>query len=322
MYNNAVCRMLGIRYPILQGGMTWVSEAVLTAAVCEAGGLGCIAAGNMTPDLLEFEIDKLRSLTDKPFAVNLILLAPNFSANAEVVKKKKVPVLTLGAGNSGPFIPDFKRNGAIVIPVVNSVALARRLQRSGADAIIAEGEEAGGHIGDTATMPLIPQMVDALDIPVVAAGGIGDGRGMAAALALGARGIQVGTVLVVSDECRAHENFKNAIIKAGDRATDVTGKTIGKPVRAMKNMLTHEFNRMERNGASDNEIETLAMGCLRMAVMDGNVTHGSVMMGQVSGLVKKRAPVAEIFADFIGGFNETMEKIGGYRIPEGGFNPG
>jgi enoyl-[acyl-carrier protein] reductase II len=321
MNDNVICRMLGIRYPILAGGMTWVSEAVLAAAMSEAGGLGCIATGNMPGDLLREEIHKYRSLSDKPFAVNLILLSPNFKDCVEVIKEERVPVITLGAGNCGPYIPDLKAAGVKVIPVVNSVALARRLERSGADAIVAEGEESGGHVGETSTMPLVPQMVDALDIPVIAAGGIADGRGMAAAFALGASAIQVGTAIVVADESRAHANYKDVIVKSNDRATAVTGRTINKPVRALKNMLTQEFHTLEGEGAPWEEIEGLAIGRLRAAVMEGDITRGSVMMGQVAGLVKRRAPCKAILQDIVREFNEAMEKIGGYRVPEGGFDP-
>lgn len=319
MKENVICKMLGIRYPILVGGMTWVSEAVLAAAVGEAGALGCIATGNMPGDLLREEVHKYRELSDKPFAINLIMLSPNFRDCVNVVKEERVPAITLGAGNSGPFIPELKDAGIKVIPVVNSVALAKRLERSGADAIVAEGEESGGHVGETSTMPLVPQMVDALDIPVVAAGGIADGRGMAAAFALGAQGIQLGTALVVADESRAHANYKDAIVKASDRATSVTGRTINKPVRALKNMLTQEFHTMENQGAPWEEIEGMAIGRLRAAVMEGDITRGSVMMGQVAGLVKRRAPAREIIEAMVAEFNATMEKIGGYRIPGGGY---
>lgn len=319
MKDNAVCRLFGIRYPILQGGMTWVSEAVLASAVSEAGGLGCIATGNMPGELLREEIRKLRTLTERPFAVNLILLSPNFRPCLEVVKEERVPVVTLGAGNSGPVIEELKAAGCIVVPVVNSVALARRLQRSGADAIVAEGEEAGGHIGDTATLPLIPQMVDTLSVPVIAAGGIADGRGMAAAFALGAQGLQLGTALVVAHESRAHDHYKDAIVRATDRSTAVTGRSINKPVRALKNMLTQEFHEMESQGAPWEEIEGLAVGRLRAAVMEGDITRGSVMMGQVAGLVKRRASVREILEGIVAEFNTVMEKIGSYRIPPGGF---
>ena len=322
MRDNAICRMLGIRYPILAGGMTWVSEAVLAAAVSEAGGLGCIATGNMPGDLLREEIRKYRTLSDKPFAVNLILLSPNFRDCVKVVTEERVPVITLGAGNSGPYIPDLKAAGVIVIPVVNSVALAKRLERSGADVIVGEGEESGGHVGETSTMPLTPQLADALEIPVVAAGGIADGRGMAAAFCLGAQGIQLGTALVVAHESRAHANYKDAIVKASDRSTAVTGRTINKPVRALKNMLTQEFHTMEGTGAPWEEIEGLAIGRLRAAVMEGDVTRGSVMMGQVAGLVKKRASCKEILEAIVAEFNTAMEQVGCFRIPEGGFPPG
>jgi enoyl-[acyl-carrier protein] reductase II len=321
MEGNLICSMLGIRYPILAGGMTWVSEAVLAAAVSEAGGLGCIATGNMPGDLLREEVHKYRTLSDKPFAVNLILLSPNFRDCLEVVKRERVPVITLGAGNSGPVIPELKEAGVTVFPVVNSVALAKRLERSGADAIVAEGEESGGHVGETSTMPLIPQMVEALRIPVVAAGGIADGRGMAAAFALGAQAIQLGTALVVADESRAHGNYKDAIVKATDRSTAVTGRTINKPVRALKNMLTQEFHTMEGEGAPWEEIEGLAIGRLRAAVMEGDITRGSVMMGQVAGLVKRRASCREILQAIVAEFNATMARIGHFRIPDGGFPP-
>ena len=319
MNDNAVCTMLNIRYPILAGGMTWVSEAVLAAAMSEAGGLGCIATGNMPGELLREEIRKYRTLSTKPFAVNLILLSPNFKECVEVVKDEHVPVITLGAGNASPFIPELKAAGVTVIPVVNSVALARRLERAGADAIVAEGEESGGHVGETSTMPLVPQMVDALKVPVIAAGGIADGRGMAAAFALGASGIQVGTAIVVAHESRAHDHYKDVIVKSNDRATAVTGRSISKPVRALKNMLTQEFHTLEGAGAPWEEIEGLAIGRLRAAVMEGDITRGSVMMGQVAGLVKRRASCEEIIQSIMEEFNATMERIGGYRIPPGGF---
>ncbi len=319
MKDNRICRLLGIRYPILAGGMTWVSEAVLAAAVSEAGGLGCIATGNMPGDLLREEIQKYRSLSGKPFAVNLILLNPNLQDCLETVKREQVPVITFGAGNCGPYIQELHDAGAKVVPVVNSVALARRLERAGADAIVAEGMESGGHIGETASMPLIPQMADALEIPVVAAGGIGDGRSMAAAFVLGAEGIQLGTALVVAHESRAHANYKNAIVEATDRSTAVTGRTINKPVRALKNQLTQEFHRLEDAKAPWEEIEGLAIGALRKAVMEGDIVRGSVMMGQIAGLIRRRASVAEILGSIVTEFNTTMEKIGPYRVPPGGF---
>lgn len=312
--DNRVTRLLNIKYPILQGGMTWVSEPNLASAVSNAGGLGTLAAGNMPADLLLKDIRRTKELTDKPFAVNLILLSPNFKECLEVVIKEKVEVVTFGGGNPSPYIPYLKKAGIKVVPVTNSVALGKRLERAGADAIIAEGQESGGHIGETSTMPLIPQMVDALKVPVIAAGGIGDGRGMAAAFALGAEGIQIGTALVVADESRAHPNYKNAILKAGDRDTAVTGRTINKPVRALKNMLTQEFRKLESQNAPWEEIENLAVGRLRKAVIEGDIVYGSVMMGEIAGLIKKGGSAKEIIERIIKEFNETVEKLSKFRI--------
>lgn len=306
---NRVCTILGIKYPILQGGMTWVSEPKLASSVSNAGGLGTLAAGNVKGDFLLEEIREIRTLTDKPFAVNLILLSPNFNECLDVVIKEKVPVVTFGGGNSSPYISELKKAGIKVVPLTNSVALARRLERSGADAIIAEGQESGGHIGDTSTMPLIPQMVDAVKVPVIAAGGIGDGRGMASAFALGAEGIQIGTALVVADESRAHQNYKDAILKATDRDTAVTGRSINKPVRALKNMLTLEFKKLESSDADWRQIEDLAVGRLRKAVIEGDIIHGSVMMGEVAGLIKKGGSTKEIISRILREFNETIEKL-------------
>jgi enoyl-[acyl-carrier protein] reductase II len=315
MTQNRICSLLGIRYPILAGGMTWVSEAVLAAAVSEAGGLGCIATGNMPGELLREEIVKYKALSAKPFAVNLILLNPNLKECVEVVKREKVPVVTFGAGNCGPYIAELHEAGTKVIPVVNSVALAKRLERAGADAIVAEGQESGGHIGETSTLPLVPQMVDALQLPVVAAGGIGDGRTMASAFVLGAEGVQLGTALVVADESRAHDNYKNAIVSATDRSTTVTGRKINKPVRALKNQLTQEFYKLESADAPWEEIEGLAIGALRKAVMEGDIVRGSVMMGQIAGLVKRRAPVKEIIETMVAECNAALEKAGRMNIP-------
>ncbi|MFB3851061.1 MAG: DUF561 domain-containing protein [Acidobacteriota bacterium] len=314
---NRVCSILNIKYPILQGGMTWISEPVLASSFSNAGGLGTLAAGNMTPELLLQDIVRTRTLTEKPFAVNLILLSPHFLGCLEVVIKEKVPVVTFGGGNSSPYIPRLKEAGIKVVPVTNSVALGRRLERAGADVIIAEGQESGGHIGETSTMPLIPQMVDAVKIPVIAAGGVGDGRGMAAAFALGAEGVQIGTAVVVADESRAHQNYKNAILRAKDRDTAVTGRSINKPVRALKNMLTQEFKRLERMNAPWEEIENLAVGSLRKAVMDGDIIHGSVMMGEVAGLVKKGGNVKEIIERMIEECNETIDKVSNLKIKKG-----
>ncbi len=318
MKENRICSLLGIRYPILAGGMTWVSEAVLAAAVSEAGGLGCLATGNMPGELLRDEIKKYKALSKKPYAVNLILLNPNLQECVEVVKRERVPVITFGAGNCGPYIAGLHEAGTKVVPVVNSVALAKRLERSGADAIVAEGQESGGHIGETSTLPLVPQMVDALSIPVVAAGGIGDGRTMAAAFVLGAEGVQLGTALVVADESRAHENYKNVIVEAADRSTTVTGRKINKPVRALKNQLTQEFYKLEAADASWEEIEGLAVGALRKAVMEGDIVRGSVMMGQIAGLIKRRASVKAIIETLVTECGAALKEAGKISLATGG----
>jgi enoyl-[acyl-carrier protein] reductase II len=322
MAGNRVCDLLKIKYPMLQGGMTWVSEAVLASAVSNAGGLGTLAAGNMPGDLLREEIRKTRALTKESFAVNLIIMSPNFRECLEVVIEEKVPVITFGGGNSSPYISKLKDAGIKAVPVANSVVLGKRLERSGADAIIAEGQESGGHIGETSTLPLVPQMVDAVKIPVIAAGGIGDGRGMAAVFALGAEGVQLGTGLVVAEESRAHANYKKAIIESGDRDTSVTGRNINKPVRALKNMLTQEFRKLESMDAPWEDIENLAIGRLRKAVLEGDIIHGSVMMGEVAGLIKKGGTVKEILERMISEFNEASEKMNQLKVPAGGFKMG
>ena len=289
-----ICELLNIDYPILQGGMAWVATAELAAAVSEAGGLGIIGAGNMPADLLRAEIEKARKLTSRTFGVNLMLLSPYIDDVIEVVIDSRVPVVTTGAGNPGKYLDALKQVGTKVIPVVPSVALARRLERLGVDALIAEGHEAGGHIGETTTLALVPQVVDAVDIPVIAAGGIADARGVAAAFALGAEGVQIGTRFICAAECVAHENYKEAVVKAGDRDTVVTGRTFGHPVRCLRNRLTRQITTMETNGAKPEEIEQLGVGRLRQAVVDGDIAEGSVMAGQSSGLVHQIQPAAEI----------------------------
>jgi len=322
MGDNRVCSLLKIKYPILAGGMTWVSEAGLAAAVSNAGGLGTLAAGNMPGELLREEIRKTRTLTGQAFGVNLILLSPNFRECLEVVVDEKVHMVTFGGGNASPYIPRLKDAGIKAVPVANSVVLGKRLERAGADAIIAEGQESGGHIGETSTLPLVPQMVDAVRIPVIAAGGIGDGRGMAAAFALGAEGVQLGTGLVVAEESRAHDNYKKAILESGDRDTSVTGRTINKPVRALKNMLTQEFRKLESLSAPWEDIENLAVGRLRKAVLEGDIIHGSVMMGEVSGLIKKGGSAKEILERMVAEFNEVSGNMEKLKIPKGGFPMG
>ncbi len=299
MIKTELCDLLGIEYPIFQGGMAWAGTGKLAGAVSEAGGLGIIGAGNMPPDALREEIKKVREITDKPFGVNIMLLSPFAQQVKDVVIEEKVPVVTTGAGNPGPFMRELKRYGIKVIPVVASVALAKRLEREGADALVAEGLESGGHIGTITTMALIPQIVDAVSIPVVAAGGIADGRGMVAALALGAKGIQMGTRFVASFEAEVHERYKNAIVKATDRSTVETGRSTGHPVRVIKNKLAREFIKLEAQGASPEELEKLGTGALRRAVVEGDIDMGSVMAGQISGLIKDIKPVRTIIEDII-----------------------
>ncbi|WP_213697350.1 enoyl-[acyl-carrier-protein] reductase FabK [Acetomicrobium sp.] len=289
--------LLGLEYPIFQGGMAWVANADLAAAVSNGGGLGVIAAGNMPPELLDREIKRAKSMTDRPFAVNIMLMSPTAEAAIEVVAENRVPVVTTGAGSPGKVIERLKPLGTIIIPVIASVAHAKRVEKQGADAVVAEGTEAGGHIGELTTMVLVPQVVDAISIPVVAAGGIADGRGVVAAFALGAEGVQVGTRFVCAVESPAHEAYKRMIIEATDRSTVVTGRTTGHPVRCIKNKLTKKFEEMEAAGAALEEMEALGAGKLRAAVMDGDVEWGSVMAGQSAGLVKKVQPAAEIIKE-------------------------
>ncbi len=299
MFNSKICQLLNIKYPILQGGMAWVATAELAAAVSNAGGLGVIGAGHMPPDALRSEIVKAKSLTNKPFGVNIMLMSPFVKEVMQVVIEERVPVITTGAGNPGEYIPALKEIGSKVIPVVASVALAKRLERVGVDALIAEGMESGGHVGEVSTMALIPQIVDAVSIPVIAAGGIGDARGVVAALALGAQGVQIGTRFVASVECTAHDNYKEAVIRAKERSTVLTGMTTGHPVRVIANKLTREYLELERNGASVEELERLGAGKLKAAVRDGDVERGSIMSGQIAGMVREVKPVAAIIEEIV-----------------------
>lgn len=301
--------MLNIKYPILQGGMAWVATAELAAAVSNAGGLGVIGAGHMPPDALRKEIQKTKSLTSKVFGVNIMLMSPFVKEVMQVVIDEKVQVVTTGAGNPGEYIPALKEIGAKVIPVVASVALAKRLERTGVDAIIAEGMESGGHVGEVTTMALVPQVVDAVSIPVIAAGGIADSRGMVAALALGAEGVQIGTRFVTSQECIAHPNYKQAVLKAKERSTIVTGVSTGHPVRVISNKLTREYIEMEKRGASVEDLEKLGAGKLRSAVIDGDVDYGSVMIGQVAGMVSEVKTVEQIVTEIIDGIPAVIDRI-------------
>ena len=306
---NVLCKLLNIEYPVFQGGMAWIGTAELASAVSNAGGLGLIGAGHMPPDILRAEIQKAKKWTIKPFGVNIMLMSPFVKEVMQVVVDERVPVVTTGAGNPGEYIPALKEIGSKVIPVVASVALAKRLARTGVDAIIAEGTESGGHVGELTTMALVPQVADAVDIPVIAAGGIADARGVAAAFALGAKGVQMGTRFVLSTECIAHENYKNVVLKARDRSTVVTGRSTGHPVRVIANRLTREYMELESHGASVEELEKLGAGKLNLATHKGDVENGSVMIGQISGMLSEVKPVAEIMQDIVQGIPGAIENI-------------
>ena len=307
--NNAICKLLKIKYPIFQGGMAWIGTAELVSAVSNAGGLGLIGAGHMPPDILKKEIQKCKNWTDKPFGVNIMLMSPFVKEVMQLMVDERVPVVTTGAGNPGEYLPALKEVGTKVIPVVASVALAKRLAKGGVDAVIAEGCESGGHIGEISTMPLIPQVVDAVDVPVIAAGGFADSRGMAAAFSLGASAIQMGTRFVLSNECIAHENYKNFVLKAKDRSTVVTGRSLGHPVRVLANKLTRTFHEMEAAGASPEELEKLGEGKLHLATHKGDVENGSVMIGQISGMLDDIKPVKEIIDDIINGLPNAVAEL-------------
>lgn len=309
MVDNKLCQLLNIKYPIIQGGMAWVATAELAAAVSNAGGLGVIGAGHMPPEALRNEIHKAKSLTNKPYGVNIMLMSPFVREVMQVVVEEKVPVITTGAGNPGEYIPALQAIGTKVIPVVASVALAKRLERIGVDALIAEGMESGGHIGEVTTMALVPQVADAVEIPVIAAGGIGDARGVVAAFALGATGVQIGTRFVASTECTAHANYKEAVLRAKERSTIVSGSSTGHPVRVIANKLTREFEQMEKSGASIEELDQLGAGKLRAAVRDGDIVHGSVMIGQVAGMVTSIQPVAQIIEEIMNDIPKVMRRI-------------
>lgn len=313
MIKSRICEMLGIQYPVFQGGMAWVADASLAAAVSNAGGLGLISSINAGTEAVRSEIRKCRELTDKPFGVNIMLQAPNAAEIAQMVVEEGVKILTTGAGSPAQFMPMWKEAGIKVIPVVASVALALKMQAAGADAVVAEGAESGGHVGELHTMPLIPQVVDAVDIPVVAAGGICDGRGAAAAFMLGADAIQVGTRFLSAEECTVHDEYKEKILKASDVSTIVTGKSLGHPVRSLKTPFSRTFSKME-NDPSVNQDDILAFGsgALRKAVQEGD-KNGSYMAGECAGMVKKIEPAAAIVEDLILGaekvIRQAMERL-------------
>lgn len=289
-----VTRLLEIEVPVIQGGMAWVAEYHLAAAVSNAGGLGLIGAASAPAEWVRDQIRKAKELTDRPFGVNIMLMSPYAEEVAQVVVEEGVKVVTTGAGNPEKYMEMWKKAGVKVIPVVASAALAKRMERCGADAIVAEGCEAGGHIGENTTMCLVPQIVDAVKIPVIAAGGIADGRGMAAAFMLGAKGVQMGTHFIVTDECQVHNAYKERILKAKDIDSRVTGRSTGHPVRALRNDMTKKYLELEKQGASFEELEQLTLGGLRKAVLDGDVKDGSVMAGQIAGLVKERMSCKEL----------------------------
>ncbi|QHQ59521.1 enoyl-[acyl-carrier-protein] reductase FabK [Anaerocolumna sedimenticola] len=304
-----ICDLLKIEYPIVQGGMAWVAEHHLAAAVSEAGGLGIIAAGNAPADVVRDEIRKAKALTNKPFGVNIMLLSPHAAEVAEVVVEEKVSVVTTGAGNPESYIPMWKEAGIVVIPVVASVALAKRMEKYGADAVVAEGCEAGGHIGELTTMALIPQIVDAVEIPVIAAGGIGDGRGLAAVFMLGAEAGQIGTRFVVSHESIVHDNYKKRIISSKDIDSAVTGRSTGHPVRSIRNNMTRNYQKLEQEGKSFEELELLTLGSLKKAVVDGDIINGSVMAGQIAGLISKEQSCKDIIKEVVSEAEELIKNF-------------
>ena len=294
-----ITELLGVQYPIIQGGMAWVAEHHLAAAVSAAGGFGLIGGANAPGEVVREEIRRARELTDKPFGVNVMLMSPHADDVARVVVEEGVKVVTTGAGNPEKYMDMWKAAGVRVIPVVASVALARRMERYGADAVVAEGCESGGHIGEQTTMTLVPQVVDAVEIPVIAAGGVGDGRGIAAAFMLGAEAVQIGTRFVVSKEAVVHENYKQRIIKAKDIDSAVTGRSHGHPIRCLRNEMTREYVKMEAEGKSFEELEYMTLGALRRAVQEGDVSKGTVMAGQIAGLIAKEQTCKEMIEEMM-----------------------
>lgn len=308
--SNRICEILNIEYPVIQGGMAWIADANLAAAVSEAGGLGLIT-GTAPIEWIREEIRTAKKLTNKPFGVNIMLMSEHADEVAKLVCEEGVKVVTTGAGSPGKYMEMWKEHGIKVIPVVASVALAKRMEKMGADAIIAEGTESGGHIGQLTTMALIPQVVDAINIPVIAAGGIADGRGVAAAFMLGAVGVQLGTRFLVAKECTVHKNYKDKVLGAKDIDTDVTGRSTGHPVRVIKNKLSREYKKLEKTNCDIEELEKLGKGSLPRAAKEGDVVNGSVMAGQIAGLVNKEETCKEIIEDLINGAKAVIRDVGG-----------
>ena len=300
MFNTRLTELLGITYPVIQGGMAWISDASLAAAVSNAGGLGIVAGGSAPADVVRTEIRRTRELTDKPFGLNIMLMSEHAADLAQLVIDEKVPIVVTGAGSPSRFMAAWKQAGILVMPVIPSASLAARMEKLGADAVIAEGGESGGHIGEMCTMALVPQVVDTVTIPVVAAGGIADGRGLAAAMMLGAEGVQCGTCFLVADECTVHDHFLDMVIAARDTGTVVTGRLgQGHPVRQLKTPMARRFVEMEKSGADGRELEEFASGSLRRAAKEGDREEGSFMAGQIAGLIKQRAPAKTIIQDII-----------------------
>lgn len=302
-------KLLNIKYPIIQGGMANIATGTFAAAVSNAGGLGIIAAGALTKEELKKEIVICKSLTTNPFGINVMLMSPYVDEIMDLIIEENIRVVTTGAGSPGKYIPKLKEHNVLVIPVVPSVALAKRMEKMGADALIVEGMEAGGHVSEQTTMSLIPQVKDNVNIPIIAAGGIGDARGFVASLALGASGIQIGTVLLASEECPIHQNYKEAVLKAKDTDTVITGRSLNAPVRILKNKMARSYLELEKEAKDRMELEKLTLGGLRRAVFEGDVENGSVMMGQIAGLVKEIRPVKAILEDIYGKVNTVMKEI-------------
>ena len=307
MIKTPICDLLGIEYPIFQGGMAWISDGKLAAAVSNGGGLGIISAMNANAEYLKKQIDLARSLTDKPFGVNIMLMSPFAEEVAQLVAQEKVAVVTTGAGNPSRYMPMWLEAGIKVIPVVASVGMAKLVTKAGAAAIIAEGGESGGHVGDLTTMVLVPQVCDATHLPVLAAGGIGDGRGVAAAFMLGAQGVQVGTRFLVAEECDVHPNYKKKVLKANDIATMVTGKRLGHPVRSLRTNFARNYAKAEYGGMDDEALEALGSGALRKAVVEGDLEEGCFLSGQVAAMVNKIQPAAEIVREVIEGAEPVLK---------------
>ena len=303
-----ITEILGIEYPVIQGGMAWVAEHNLAAAVSEAGGLGIIGAGGAPAEFVREQIQKVKEVTDKPFGVNLMLMNPEADAIAQVIVDEGVKVVTTGAGNPAKYMEMWKTAGVKVIPVVASVAMAKLMERGGADAVVAEGMESGGHIGSTTTMALVPQVVDAVSVPVIAAGGIGDGRGFAASIMLGAEAVQIGTRFVVAKESIVHANYKQQVVKAKDIDSTVTGMSTGHPVRSLRNKMTKEYLKLEKEGADFMELEKLTLGSLRKAVIEGDVVNGTLMAGQIAGLIKEEQSCNEIVQDIMGQAKALLQR--------------